>query len=395
MNDEETAALIIGGHTFGKCHGMGGSEYIGPEPEGCPVDHQGIGWKNTFGSGKGGDALTSGLEGAWTNNPIQWDNGYLENLFGYEWELTTSPAGAKQWTPTDASAKDKVPDAHDPSKRHAPIMLTSDIALRVDPIYEPIARRFYENPDQLSDAFARAWYKLLHRDMGPLSRYLGPWVAEAQLWQDPVPAADGTSSVTPTSPPSRRRSSPPACRSGSWWPRRGRRRRRSAAPTSGAAPTVPASAWPRRRTGRPTTRPQLATVLSKLEQIQQDFNGKSGGAKVSLADLIVLGGVRRRREGGQGRRPRRHGAVRAGPHRRDAGADRRRVVRGARADRRRVPQLPRRRRQAAAGAAVPRPGQPARPDGARDDGARRRPAGPRRQPRRHRATASSPTGPVS
>src|SRR5215213_4515177 len=190
MNDEETVALIVGGHTFGKCHGAVSPEYLGPEPEACPVEAQGLGWKNSFGTGKGADTLTSGLEGAWTNEPTKWDNGYLDNLFGYDWELTESPAGAKQWTPKDPSAKDNVPDAHNPSKRHAPMMLTSDLALKVDPIYGPITKRFHENPDQLAEAFAKAWYKLLHRDMGPLSRYLGPWIAEPQLWQDPVPAVD-------------------------------------------------------------------------------------------------------------------------------------------------------------------------------------------------------------
>src|SRR5947199_4867179 len=190
MNDEETVALIIGGHTFGKCHGAAGAEYVGPEPEACPVEAQGLGWSNTFGTGKGSDAVTSGLEGAWTNDPVKWDNGYLENLLGYEWELTTSPAGAKQWTPKDPSAQGTVPDAHDPSKRHAPMMLTTDLALRMDPIYGPIAQRFHENPDELAQAFAKAWYKLLHRDMGPVSRYLGPWVPEPQPWQDPVPEVD-------------------------------------------------------------------------------------------------------------------------------------------------------------------------------------------------------------
>ena len=190
MDDVETAALIIGGHTFGKCHGAVGPEYLGPEPEGCPVEAQGLGWANSHGAGHGTSTMTSGLEGAWTNNPIAWDNGYLTNLFEYEWELTTSPAGAQQWTPTNPEAQGTVPDAHDPSKRHAPIMLTSDLALRFDPIYEPIARRFYEHPEELADAFAKAWYKLLHRDMGPVSRFRGPWVPEPQLWQDPVPPVD-------------------------------------------------------------------------------------------------------------------------------------------------------------------------------------------------------------
>src|SRR5205085_2572245 len=162
----------------------------GPEPEAAPIEAMGLGWKNDCGSGKGVDAITSGLEGAWTNEPIKWDNGYLENLFRYDYELTQSPAGANQWKPTNPEAQGTVPHAHDPSKRHAPMMLTTDLALKLDPIYEPISRRFYENPDQLADAFARAWYKLLHRDMGPVSRYLGPWIPEPQLWQDPVPAVD-------------------------------------------------------------------------------------------------------------------------------------------------------------------------------------------------------------
>src|SRR5579864_3309340 len=190
MNDEETVALIVGGHTFGKAHGAVGEEYAGPEPEGASLEEQGFGWRNTFGSGKGADTLTSGLEGAWTNEPTKWDNGFLDNLFKYDWEPTESPAGAHQWTPKDPEAQGTVPDAHDPSKRHAPMMLTTDLALKLDPIYGPITKRFHENPDQLALAFAKAWYKLLHRDMGPISRYLGPWVAEPQLWQDPVPAAD-------------------------------------------------------------------------------------------------------------------------------------------------------------------------------------------------------------
>jgi catalase-peroxidase len=190
MNDEETVALIVGGHTFGKCHGAGDPDLVGTEPEGCPVEHQGFGWISSFGTGKGGDAITSGLEGAWTNEPTRWDNGYLDNLFKWDYELTKSPAGAHQWTPKNPEAQGTVPDAHDPSKRHAPMMLTSDLALKLDPIYEPIARRFHENPDELALAFGKAWYKLLHRDMGPVSRYLGPYVPEPQLWQDPVPPVD-------------------------------------------------------------------------------------------------------------------------------------------------------------------------------------------------------------
>src|SRR4051794_22576521 len=190
MNDEETVALIVGGHTFGKTHGAVSPEHLGPEPEAAPIEQQGLGWKNSVNGGSGAHTLTSGLEGAWTNEPTKWDNGFLENLYAFDWELTTSPAGAKQWTPTNPEAQDAVPDAHDPDKRHAPMMLTSDLALKLDPDYGPIARRFYENPDQLADAFAKAWYKLLHRDMGPVSRFLGPWVPEAQLWQDPVPPVE-------------------------------------------------------------------------------------------------------------------------------------------------------------------------------------------------------------
>ena len=230
--------------------------YVGPEPEGCPVEHQGLGWKNTFGTGKGADTITSGLEGAWTNEPTKWDNGYLDNLFNYDWELTTSPAGAKQWTPKDPEAQGTVPDAHDPSKRHAPMMLTTDLALKLDPIYGPIAKRFHENPDQLADAFAKAWYKLLHRDMGPVSRYLGPWVPEPQLWQDPVPAVDHEL----IGDAGHRRPQGQDPRIGTVHLPAGLHRvgvggHASAAPTSGAGPTGRGSASRRRRTGRSTTRP--------------------------------------------------------------------------------------------------------------------------------------------
>src|SRR4051812_30785552 len=190
MNDEETVALIAGGHTFGKTHGAGTADHVGPEPEGAPLEEQGLGWRNSFGSGKGGDTITSGLEGAWTNTPTAWDNSFFQILFGYEWELSTSPAGAHQWKPKDGAGAGTVPDAHDSAKSHAPTMLTTDLALRFDPVYEQISRRFLENPDQLADAFARAWFKLTHRDMGPIARYLGPEVpSETLLWQDPVPVA--------------------------------------------------------------------------------------------------------------------------------------------------------------------------------------------------------------
>jgi catalase-peroxidase len=291
MNDEETLALIIGGHTFGKCHGAVGEEYVGPEPEGCPVEHQGIGWKNTFGTGMGPDTLTSGLEGAWTNEPITWDNGYLDNLFAYDWELTESPAGAKQWKPKDGAGEGTVPDAHDPSKRHAPMMLTTDLALKVDPIYAPITKRFHENPDQLADAFAKAWYKLLHRDMGPVSRYLGPWVPEPQLWQDPVPDVDheligeediaALKSTILASGLSTSQLVSTAWASAASF--RGTDKRGGA--NGARIRLAPQKDW---EANEPA---ELAYVLQTLEGIQQDFNGaQSGGKRVSLADLIVLGG---------------------------------------------------------------------------------------------------------
>jgi catalase-peroxidase len=291
MNDEETLALIIGGHTFGKCHGAVGEEYVGPEPEGCPVEHQGIGWKNTFGTGMGPDTLTSGLEGAWTNEPITWDNGYLDNLFAYDWELTESPAGAKQWKPKDGAGEGTVPDAHDPSKRHAPMMLTTDLALKVDPIYAPITKRFHENPDQLADAFAKAWYKLLHRDMGPVSRYLGPWVPEPQLWQDPVPDVDheligeediaALKSTILASGLSTSQLVSTAWASAASF--RGTDKRGGA--NGARIRLAPQKDWEANEPG------ELAYVLQTLEGIQQDFNGaQSGGKRVSLADLIVLGG---------------------------------------------------------------------------------------------------------
>ncbi|HEX6422838.1 MAG TPA: catalase/peroxidase HPI [Acidimicrobiales bacterium] len=291
MDDEETVALIVGGHTFGKCHGAVSAEYIGPEPEGCPVEHQGLGWVNSHGTGKGPDTLTSGLEGAWTNEPIKWDNGYLDNLFRYEWELTESPAGAKQWKPTDPAAQDTVPDAHDPSKRHAPMMLTTDLALRVDPIYEPIVRRFHENPDQLADAFAKAWYKLLHRDMGPLSRYLGPWVPEPQLWQDPVPPVDhdliGEADIATLKDKVLASGlSIPQLVSTAWASAASFRATDKRGGANGARIRLaPQKDW---AVNEPA---QLARALETLEGIQQDFNStQTGNTRVSLADLIVLAG---------------------------------------------------------------------------------------------------------
>jgi catalase-peroxidase len=293
MNDEETVALIAGGHTFGKTHGAAdASKYVGREPEGAPIEAQGLGWMSSYGSGKADDAITSGLEVIWTTAPTQWDNGFFANLFGYEWELVKSPAGAHQWRPTDRAADDSVPDAHDRSKRHAPMMLTTDLSLRFDPLYEPISRRYYEHPEEFADAFARAWFKLTHRDMGPITRYLGPEVpAEQLIWQDPLPAVDhpliNAADVEVL---------------------------KSAMLASGVTvPQLVSTAWASASTFRDSDKrggangarirlaPQkdwdvnepaeLATVLQTLEGIRVEFNRKqTDGKKVSLADLIVLGG---------------------------------------------------------------------------------------------------------
>ena len=290
MNDEETVALIAGGHTFGKTHGAAPAEYIGPEPEGAPLEEQGLGWKNTFGSGKGKDAITSGLEVTWTSTPTRWSNGFFENLFRYDWELTESPAGAKQWRPKDGAGANTVPDPETGELNRSPLMLTTDLALRFDPAYEKIARRFLEHPEEFADAFARAWYKLLHRDMGPISRYLGPWVAEPQIWQDPVPAHQGElvgeaeiatlkgkiadSGLTVSQLVSTAWASAASFR--------GTDKRGGA---NGARIRLePQRNW---EVNEPA---QLASVLQTLERIQQDFNGSQDGAKISLADLIVLAG---------------------------------------------------------------------------------------------------------
>ncbi|HEX2850463.1 MAG TPA: catalase/peroxidase HPI [Acidimicrobiales bacterium] len=291
MDDEETVALIAGGHTFGKCHGAGDPSLVGPEPEACPVEHQGLGWKNAYGTGKGDDTITSGLEGAWTPTPTTWDNTYLETLFGYEWELTTSPAGAKQWKPKGGAGADAVPDAHDPSVRHAPMMLTTDLALRVDPIYEPISRRFLENPDEFALAFAKAWYKLLHRDMGPVSRYLGPWVPEPQLWQDPVPPVDhdlvDDSDVAALKAKVLESGLSVAELVRTAWASaasfRGTDMRGGA--NGARVRLAPQKDWD---VNDPA---ELARVLAALEAIQREFNASQTGAtRVSLADLIVLAG---------------------------------------------------------------------------------------------------------
>ena len=289
MNDEETVALIVGGHSFGKTHGAAPATNVGPEPEAAPLEAQGFGWANKYKSGKGADTITSGLEGAWTNNPTKWDNGFLENLFRYEWELTESPAGAKQWKPKNPEAQGTVPDAHDPSKRHAPMMLTTDLSLKMDPIYAPIAKRFHENPDQLADAFARAWYKLLHRDMGPLTRYLGPWVPEAQLWQDPLPAVDhelvGEQDIAALKKTILGSGvSIPDLVSTAWNAAASfRATDKRGGGNGGRIRLSPQKDWESNEPAR------LAKVLTALEKIQQDFN-RSGGRKVSMADLIVLGG---------------------------------------------------------------------------------------------------------
>jgi catalase-peroxidase len=293
MNDEETVALIAGGHTFGKSHGAADpGKYVGFEPEGAGIEEQGLGWKNTFGSGKGVDTISSGLEGAWTTNPVKWDNGYFDNLFGHEYELTKSPAGAQQWIPKNGAAAGAVPDAHDPSKRHAPIMFTTDLALKVDPDYAPISKRFHENPQAFADAFAKAWFKLTHRDMGPVSRYLGPLVpAEPLLWQDPVPAVDheliGEQDIAAlkakilASGLSISQLVTTAWASAATF--RGTDKRGGA---NGARISLaPQKDW---EVNQPA---ELAKVLQTLEAIRKDFNGaQSGGTKVSLADLIVLGG---------------------------------------------------------------------------------------------------------
>ena len=292
MNDEETVALIVGGHTFGKTHGAHSAEYVGPEPEAAPLEAQGLGWKNSYGSGKGADTVTSGLEGAWTSEPTKWDNGFLEGLYEYDWELSDSPAGAKQWSPTNPEAQGTVPDAHDPSKRHAPVMLTSDLAMKSDPVYERISRRFRQHPEELALAFAKAWYKLLHRDMGPVSRYLGPWVAVAQLWQDPVPAVDhqlvdGEDIAALKAKILSSDLSVPQLVSTSWAAAasfRGTDKRGGA--NGGRIRLAPQKDW---EVNSPA---ELAEVLPVLEGIQQEFNAsQSGGKKISLADLIVLGGA--------------------------------------------------------------------------------------------------------
>ena len=291
MNDEETVALVAGGHTFGKTHGAGDPDHVGPEPEGAGIENQGFGWINSFGSGKGGDTITSGLEGAWTPTPIAWDNSYFDTLFGYEWELTHSPAGAQQWAPKDGGGSDTVPDAHDPNKTHAPMMATTDIALIKDPAYLAISKRFQENPTEFADVFARAWYKLTHRDMGPISRFLGTEVpAEALIWQDPVPAVDHelVNAVDVSSLKAEVLASElsvsqlikTAWASASTF--RGTDKRGGA--NGARIRLAPQKNW----TGNDPA--YLAKTISVLEGIQAKFNANNGSKKISLADLIVLAG---------------------------------------------------------------------------------------------------------
>ena len=342
MNDEETVALVAGGHTFGKAHGAGDPAHVGPEPEAAGIEEQGLGWKSSFGSGKGGDAIGSGIEGAWKPNPTRWDMGYLNVLFKYEWELTKSPAGAHQWLAKDVAEEDMVVDAHDPSKKHRPMMTTADLSLKFDPVYEPIARRYQQNPEEFADAFARAWFKLTHRDMGPRSRYLGPEVpAEELIWQDPVPAVDhelinaediaalkgkilasglSISELVST-----------AWASASTF--RGSDKRGGA--NGARIRLAPQKDWEVN---------QPAQLADRAEGPRGDPEGVQqravGEKKVSLADLIVSGRLRRCRAGREECRPRRDRSLHAGTHGCVAGANRRGVVRRTRTGCRRVPQLP-------------------------------------------------------
>ncbi|HEY2576173.1 MAG TPA: catalase/peroxidase HPI, partial [Streptosporangiaceae bacterium] len=293
MNDEETVALIAGGHTFGKTHGAGPEEHVGLDPEAAPIEQQGLGWKSTFRTGKGGDAITSGIEVTWTPTPVTWDNSFLETLYGYEWELTKSPAGAHQWKPKDGAGAGTVPDAHDPSKRHAPMMLTTDLSLRMDPVYERITRRFLANPAEFADAFARAWFKLTHRDMGPVVRYLGPEVpAETLLWQDPIPAvthelADAADIASLKSQVLASGLSVAQLVSTAWAAASSFRGSDKRGGANGARISLePQSGW---EVNDPD---QLATVLRALEGIRETFNtAQAGGKRISLADLIVLAGA--------------------------------------------------------------------------------------------------------
>ncbi len=387
MNDEETVALIAGGHTFGKTHGAADPDkYVGPEPEAAPLDEQGLGWKSSYGSGAGGDTISSGLEVTWTYHPTRWDNEYFHILFAYDWELTESPAGAKQWRPKAGAGADMVPLAHDPSQHEEPRMLTSDLALRVDPAYEKISRRFAKDPEALSDAFARAWFKLTHRDMGPVSRYLGPEVpAEELLWQDPLPEVThgliGAEEISElkekvlASGPSLSRLVSTAWAAASSF--RGSDKRGGA--NGGRIRLEPQKNW---AVNEPD---ELAQALAALEGVQGEFNdSRSDGKGVSLADLIVLGGCAAVEEAARKAGHEVEVPFTPGSRRRVAGADRRRVLRRARAERGRLPQLPDRQPDALDRVPADRSRQPAHPDRTRNDGAGRRSAGARGQPRRVR-----------
>ena len=392
MNDEETVALIAGGHTFGKTHGAGDPSLLGPEPEGAAIEDQGLGWKSKHGTGFGADAITGGPEVTWSQTPTKWSNHFFDNLFNYEWELTKSPAGAQQWKAKGAAAT--IPDAYDKSKKHVPTMLTTDLSLRIDPAYEKISRRFYEHPDQFADAFARAWFKLTHRDMGPIARYLGPLVPkETLIWQDPIPAVNHP--LIDERGHRRAEGKDPRVRPvgvaaglhglgfGVDLPRLRQARRRQRRAHS----PCPQKDW---EVNQPA---QLATVLAKLEAIQKEFNGSASGKKVSLADLIVLGGCAAVEKAAKEAGHRRESSLHAGAHGRVAGADRRRFLQAARTARRRLPQLLSRQVAHGAGGGVDRQGAIAEADRAGDDGAASAacacsaptPAGP--------STASSPRSP--
>ena len=339
MNDEETVALIAGGHAFGKTHGAGPASHVGPEPEAAPIEEQGLGWKNSLGTGKGNDTITSGLEVIWTRTPTKWSNSFFSNLFGYEWELTKSPAGAHQWHPKGGAGAGTVPDAHDPSKRHAPGMLTTDLALRFDPVYEKISRRFHKNPDQLADAFARAWFKLIHRDMGPRSRYLGPEVpAEELIWQDPVPAVDhelidATDIANLKAKILASGLTIPELVSTAWASAstfRGSDKRGGA--NGARIRLAPQKDWP---VNQPA---QLAKVLKALEGIQKEFNSRAVRREEGVAGgRDRSGGWRRGRAGRQERRARCDRTLLAGTHGCVAGANRRGVIRRTRTGCGRVP----------------------------------------------------------
>ena len=290
MNDQETVALTAGGHTFGKAHGAGDASLVGPEPEGAPIEAQGLGWLSKHGSGKAGDAITSGIEGAWTPTPIQWDNSYFDTLFGYEWKLTKSPAGAHQWVPKDGAGAN-VPDAHDDSKMHQPMMTTADMAMRMDPIYEPIARCFHENPNEFADAFARAWFKLTHRDMGPTSRYLGKYVpSEELIWQDPIPTNSQSTVDNTDVTELKKKIADSGLKVGelvstAWASASTYRDSDKRGGANGARVRLsPQKNW---EVNEPV---KLSRVIDKLDEVRQEFNNTDNNKYISMADMIVLGG---------------------------------------------------------------------------------------------------------